>query len=185
MLDHGECLEENSLNSQSLDISQQLKMQGLGKRRGDELTGPYQKKLHYVGRFNPALVLQNLGIDTTKLPANDRDHLVSPFGHQIALTGRETAIANVISYVTRHKFAQTTDRNEHPTIAFAGRPGIGKSRMLDEIPDILANHFKTRVWDIKVKFQGEQQIHDCDKISPVAAFCWRMLYSFFRISIPF
>lgn len=102
------------------------------------------------------------------------------FGHQIPLTGREKAIEQLIQLAKDQLSNKERDRKYHPILAFAGCPGIGKTRMLDEAPDILANNLNKKVWDIKITFHNGQAITEYDKSFPVAALCWRILYSYFR-----
>ena len=69
--------------------------------------------------------------------------LIQTLGYDFPLYGRSKAI-NISIELFDKQFDNKalTDRNRHPFAVIAGSPGVGKTRLLLELPIILNNHIQ-------------------------------------------
>jgi len=126
-------------------------------------------------------ILSFLGLHQS-IPAqvNQEAKIIGPFGLQFPLINRESTIKFLQDQIQNHLLDSSTDRKFHPIPVLAGCPGIGKSRILQELPKILkdTSNYK-EIISILITYQNGNGPTDYDRKYPVAAFCWRMLHYYF------
>jgi hypothetical protein len=110
--------------------------------------------------------------------AGARSNLVNDFGMQFALVSREETLRQLNANLSKHLNNPCEDRKGHVIPAFAGCTGIGKTRLLDEIPEQLKQiRPNSRVISLLVTYgNGKTMMPGIDDRYPAQAFCWRMLH---------
>lgn len=95
----------------------------------------------YVDRSNLAFVVYSFALLATMIPTTYRTSPI-PGGENVEMpfVGRQAAVDRMWMWVVERaqKEASTTDRMYHPHFFAAGTPGIGKTRLGLEIPNLLA-----------------------------------------------
>eukprot|EP01124_Arcella_intermedia_P021719 TRINITY_DN308_c0_g5_i1.p1 TRINITY_DN308_c0_g5~~TRINITY_DN308_c0_g5_i1.p1 ORF type:complete len:903 (-),score=210.59 TRINITY_DN308_c0_g5_i1:67-2775(-) len=112
------------------------------------------------------------------------------FGRKYPLLDREMEKSAIKSLFKHHYTKLDSDRKVHPFMAFAGCPGSGKSRMMDEMADIISPTLKdldskATLLPIKVSYTNGTPFGKWDKYNPIAAFCWRILFAYYNPDISF
>lgn len=127
--------------------------------------------------------------DTALVPSQ----LIGSLGFDFPMCGRDHA-TNLAFELLDKRFANkhSTDRNLHPIAVIAGSPGMGKTRLTIELPNILNSYIEQREYNINkfipiiFTYNNGNPLCDLDYSLPIQrALSLRVLHAFSKTSESF
>eukprot|EP00732_Lithocolla_globosa_P002410 Lithocolla_globosa_v1_NODE_1565_length_2482_cov_16.247631.p1 type:complete len:765 gc:universal NODE_1565_length_2482_cov_16.247631:2415-121(-) len=111
-----------------------------------------------------------------------RPHILQENSRNISLQGRKDAVNTAVNALVKLSAGHgTSDRTELRIPVCSGMSGLGKTRLLEEGPNLLQlAHIPGRSYFVIITYGNGQRLRSVEhSMSAVASFCWRLLYTFF------